>query len=262
MPDQHESQGFSASPQQRRLAALVEGGKAGAYRGLGEIAVEGPVTPMALTAALDRVVARHEILRTCFAAGPGVLVQRIVPPAPLAWRRCDLSAVPGPDQEIALAALRREAAAVELDLSAGPILQAWLATLAADRHLLFLALPALCADAVSFDLLAAELGRSWAGEEGNEGEILQYADAAEWLNHLLQAEDRAEARAAWAVGDLPAQAAAPAPWEIGGGMDLCLSASPSRCPGAWASGLPPPPATWPSPRRRSCWGPGWCRSAA
>ncbi len=214
MPDPQETQRFSLSPQQRRLWALMEEGRTGALRGVGEIAVEGPVSPASLETALARVVARHEILRTRFSGGPDGPVQRVAAPAPPAWSHRDLSGLPAPEQESALEALRREAAEVVLDLAGGPVLQAWLVSFAPDRQRLLLALPALCVDAVSCDLLAAEIGREWAGQAVDEEEgALQYADAAEWLNQLLRAEDRAEARAFWQVEGLTVQAAAPVPWE-------------------------------------------------
>ena len=55
-------QGFQLSPQQAHLWSLQEHD----YRARAAITIEGSLDPEALEAALNKIISRHEILRTAF----------------------------------------------------------------------------------------------------------------------------------------------------------------------------------------------------
>src|SRR5882724_3553236 len=88
----------------------------------------------ALQAALDRIVERHEALRTCFALVDGQPVQLIAAQARFALAVHDLSGHADP-QAAAQDEAEQEAAAA-FDLAAGPLIRGRLLKLAPDDHVL------------------------------------------------------------------------------------------------------------------------------
>src|SRR5437870_5095276 len=90
-------EGYRLSPQQRHLWALQPAGQPAPYRAWCAARVEGPLDHEVLRSALERTVARHEILHTLFrkVAGIDIPLQVIVEPAHLlAFHEHDLSDVP------------------------------------------------------------------------------------------------------------------------------------------------------------------------
>ena len=149
--------------------------------------------------ALRSVVARHEILRTTFARSPGVKLPGQVIHGELepSWAAEDLDAA----TEDELAALLAGEAAAPIDLGRGPILRAAFVRRGADRDLLVLTLPAVCADAPTLAIAAGELRTLLAGARPSPDDPLQYADYAEWRAESLHTD--AAAADAWNLTDLP-----------------------------------------------------------
>jgi amino acid adenylation domain-containing protein len=90
-------------------------------------------------------------------------------------------------QEEEIEALFERDGRIHFDLANGPALRVSLITLAADRHMLLISAPSLCADSTSLRIMVREIGRlcsSWGQEPS--GEPSQYADLAEWQNDLLE----------------------------------------------------------------------------
>lgn len=189
-------EGFLLSTQQERLWFLHCGGQwpdAGRppYRCSCTVAIGGELRVSTLYACLRQVVERHEILRTTFQQLPGMKLplQVVAEEASLAFSILDLSRCPCGELEPLFAELDRR----PVDLRNGPPLCGWLLILAPERHLLYLDLPALCADAASLKCLARELSLCYdAREDGGEPPMepdAQYADIAEWQKELLASED-------------------------------------------------------------------------
>ncbi|HZI20319.1 MAG TPA: amino acid adenylation domain-containing protein [Pyrinomonadaceae bacterium] len=191
-------EGFELSTQQKYLWAA--GGPAGgAFRAQCALLVEGELRPDALRGALGAAVARHEILRTAFRSLPGMEtpVQVIAEEAaPDPFDEVDLRGLPPAEREEQAERLFREALRAPFDLGAAPAPRVTLLRLDDDRHLLLLALPALCADAPTLGLLMAELARGYGGGAAPAGEVVQYVDFSEWQHQLLQSEEDA-GRAGW-----------------------------------------------------------------
>ncbi|WP_437277985.1 amino acid adenylation domain-containing protein [Sorangium sp. So ce375] len=188
-------QGVRLSPQQRRLWALHRSGTTVFTRA--SIRLEGDLDPARLAGALDRVVARHEILRTTFRRDPRLKfpLQAVSGAAP-AWHRVDLGGRAAGEQQAHVEALWREAARLEVDLERGPLLHVWLVRRADRLHDLLVAAPALSADAWTLDLLFRELADAYAGDRREDGEEpVQYAQFAEWQNELVDAAESAPAPA-------------------------------------------------------------------
>lgn len=110
-------------------------------------------------------------------------------------------------QEDAIAKLYSKADELAFDLNTGPLLRMSLLTLSPDRHMLLVNVSSLCADAVSLKNLVGEISRCYcAGADRDEvpDEPLQYADAAQWQNDLLESEDTQEGRKYWREHDFSA----------------------------------------------------------
>jgi amino acid adenylation domain-containing protein len=183
--------GFRLSPQQEQAwRAYAEGGRADLAV---QCAVEiGAGDPGRLEAALGRVVARHEILRTRFPRPPGltVPVQVVGEPGAGAFELAIERPARPPAHEglPGLLALERRRA---FDLADGPLVRARLFTTDGEGSLLVLTLPALVADPASARVLVEELAKEYAGA-APEGEPLQYADVAE-IFHEWQHPDEPDA---------------------------------------------------------------------
>lgn len=185
-------EGFRLSPQQKHLWSLQQGSQA--YLAQCAVRLEGNLQAEALRAALETVIDRHEILRTTFARLPGmnVPVQVIAESGTPSWDEIDLSGMETAEQNSKLEELFEEESRRPFDFEHGPLIHLTLAMLAADKHVLLLSLPSLCADRWTLRNLVGEVSRFYAAsspdDETSEGP-LQYADFCEWQNELLEAED-------------------------------------------------------------------------
>ncbi len=194
--------GFPLSPQQKRLwslrdGSLREGGGPTPFVAACAVAVHGPLDRDRLRGAVDRAVARHEILRTSFRTLPGMTLplQVVADHGAPDWRKAELPADTGAARRAAVRELLRAPVAVP-EAAGEPVLGAVLAAAGPDDHVLVLRLPALCGDAAALAVLAGEIARAYAGT-GSDEEVMQYADLAAWQNELLESEERAVGREHW-----------------------------------------------------------------
>src|SRR5437899_1332985 len=206
--------GFQLSLQQKRLWS---------WQGDGQLAVaqvalrlEGKLDVQRLKDALQKIVERHEMLRTTFQRSSGMKFpfQVVNVSAALSWEQVDLS---GPLDK-ATEKIRIEelfAACAEIDQERGPALHACLAMVSGDRQVLVLSLPALCADAATLTNLAEELFRLYANVTQNVAAPLQYADYSEWQKELLQKNDdeAREGKEYWVRHDFTSIPNLPLPFE-------------------------------------------------
>ncbi len=170
--------------------------------------LDGRLDVAALAASLGAIVGRHEVLRTAFAEVDGAAVQRILPPAEAPAPRLavvDLQALGPARGEAEAERLAARAAATRFDLARPPLLACELYRLAADRHLLALAMHHAVSDGWSIGVFLAELAacyRAALAGEGPEGAALpplpvQYADYAVWQRERLRGPELAAQLAAW-----------------------------------------------------------------
>ena len=200
-------QGYRLSPQQRRVWRLqqLDGGS---YRTLAGVLVEGPLDKNRLQAALAAVLARHEILRTDFRHVPGMSfpLQVVNSEAASAIDFHDL-AEPGPaDENGRLDQLFRRLMREPLAANGGTPLQVSLASLAPQKHVLLLGLPALCGDRASLENLAREIARFYDSASANGAlreDPVQYVEAAEVFLELLESEETEAGRDYWRRQNLP-----------------------------------------------------------
>ncbi|AYN38048.1 amino acid adenylation domain-containing protein [Streptomyces dangxiongensis] len=149
------------------------------YTTLSVLRLRGPLDTGALRTALDGLVARHGTLRTTFADHDGRAHQIVHPPRPVDLPVEDLA------DPAAVDALVEHEAATPFDLAAGPLLRARLARLAADEHVLVLAVHHIATDGWSVGVLGRDLGELYAAAlDGRRPALpalpVRYTDYAAW----------------------------------------------------------------------------------
>jgi amino acid adenylation domain-containing protein/non-ribosomal peptide synthase protein (TIGR01720 family) len=194
--------GFRLSPQQRRLWSLHRTDDVGPYRALCSVLIEGELDQGVLEAVLEDVMSRHEILRTTFNRLLGLnLPVQVINEGRIDWQpELDLSGLSADEQFSLLDSQFEEAKRRAFNLAEGPLLQASLITLAPAKKVLILGLPAVCSDGTGLKNLVHEISCSCRAylESGEvEAEQMQYADIAEYLTRLLEAEDTEPGREHW-----------------------------------------------------------------
>ncbi|MEV1047017.1 condensation domain-containing protein [Streptomyces sp. NPDC049916] len=147
--------------------------------------LRGTLDRAALGRALDALVARHEVLRTTYAAPSGRPHQVIADPAPGELPYTDLSGAADPADEAERVAA--DEAARPFDLAAGPPLRARLVRVAPDDHRLVVTFHHVAVDGWSVEILFRELGQLYGGEQPAEV-TLHYADYASWQRDRLRGE--------------------------------------------------------------------------
>jgi thioesterase domain-containing protein/acyl carrier protein len=168
------------------------------------IALEGPLDAPALARAVTEMIRRHEILRTTLALVDGVLIQRILPAAPVAL----------PEEEVPAARLAgwaRAHAGARFDLGAGPLVRIRLARATPAHHCLLVCLHHAIFDLWSFEIFMEELAALYGASRGGndaprEDPPLQYADYAVWQRRAWRGPAHDAGLTYWKqqlAGDLP-----------------------------------------------------------
>ncbi len=193
IPHADRDQRLPLSFAQQRLWFLAQmEGASEAYHIAGGIRLTGALDVAALRRALDRIVARHEALRTLFIEQDGEASQLILNTnGGFTLLEHDLSTDASPSA--ALARLSEQEAQAPFDLARGPLARGRLVRLAADEHVLLITLHHIIADGWSMGVLIDELGRLYASYSRGEGDPLpplpiQYADYAVWQRRWVEGE--------------------------------------------------------------------------
>jgi amino acid adenylation domain-containing protein len=166
-----------------------------------------------LERAMDAVAARHEALRTTFAADAGGPYQVIHPHGALARDRAmvDLSALTGAAQRAELARLQADDKVRPFDLAAGPPWRTRLVRLEAEIHVLIVAMHHLVSDGWSMHRWLEEVGAHYAAAPARAPALpelaVQPADVAVWQRRCLEAGAFDRARAYWRACLTPRPAA-------------------------------------------------------
>ncbi len=158
------------------------------------IHLRGALDRAALRAAVEALVARHEVLHTSFERLPGMPeALQVAGDAAVHWEEVE--------QEEALRAA-----------GAGALPSARLLRVGGDEHLLRLDVHALSVDSASFEHLARELAALYAAERGGEpveDEPVPYLAVSEWLNDVGGSEEAQAGRAYWGRQSEGAEAVLP-----------------------------------------------------
>jgi amino acid adenylation domain-containing protein len=188
---------------QQRLWFLEQLGELGSTYYVPErLRLRGELDRAALVRALDRIVARHEPLRTTFVMVGAEPEQRIVPAGESRFHLLEHDLRAHPEAETELRRLVEEESEAPFDLEHGPLARGRLVQLAPDDHVLLLTLHNVAADGWSMGLLSEELGTLYrAYRDGGEDPLpplaVQYADYAAWQRRSAQGEALQSQGAYW-----------------------------------------------------------------
>ncbi|HYX15541.1 MAG TPA: amino acid adenylation domain-containing protein [Nostoc sp.] len=191
-------QGFPLSPQQKHLWLLQQDSYL--YRSQCAILIEGDIEIKILKEALEKVIARNEILRTSFHRPRGLKIPIQVIDTNknifIAEHTLENNFSQPEEIEAVFNKLKQES----VKLASGQLLKVELVICSSKKHFLFINLPSLCADYKTLKNIVYEISQYYTiclqNAEITE-EPLQYADVATWQNELLEAEETATRRTYW-----------------------------------------------------------------
>ncbi|HEX9939387.1 MAG TPA: amino acid adenylation domain-containing protein [Longimicrobium sp.] len=164
--------------------------------------LRGELDRGALRRALDRIVARHESLRTVFAEVDGAPVQRIAPveESPFQLTEHDLRGLAEGGAE--LRRLMADEARAPFDLERGPLIRGRLVQLGDEDHALLITMHHIVSDGWSMGVFTRELNALYAAFRDGAPDPLaelpiQYADYAVWQRRWVEGELLREQEAYW-----------------------------------------------------------------
>src|SRR5262249_871219 len=123
--------------------------------------LRGHLDVSALQQAVNRMVARHEALRTSFALHHNEPVQVIASRLELPVPIIDLSSLPANQLEIEIENRSREEARLPFNLTTGPVLRAQILRVQPDDHVLLLTMHHIVSDRWSLGLAAEDLAEHY-----------------------------------------------------------------------------------------------------
>ncbi|MDR8367970.1 non-ribosomal peptide synthetase, partial [Pseudomonas sp. JL3] len=192
---------LSFAQQRLWFLAQLEGGSA-AYHIPAGLRLRGELDAIALTRALDRIVARHEVLRTTFVQEQGEEAEQRIAPVDVGFMLQLHVLADHPDAEAELLIMAEEEAREAFDLVRGPLVRGRLVRMADDDHALLVTMHHIVSDGWSADVLTRELGVLYeAFRQGQEDPLpalpVQYADYAIWQRCWLTGEVLQQQESYW-----------------------------------------------------------------
>ncbi|WP_155273917.1 non-ribosomal peptide synthetase, partial [Xanthomonas arboricola] len=193
IPVADRSRPVPLSPPQQRLWLLDQLGPASAAYCLPTaLQLRGALDKVALRAALNRLVARHESLRTHFPCVQGVPAQAFsADDAGLPLIDVDLRGLRDGERRRELERLVAQEAQAPFDLEQGPLIRGQLVQLADHHHVLLITQHHIITDAWSLRLMIGEVASLYAtfhsrARDSTPLPAVQYADFAAWQRQWLQ----------------------------------------------------------------------------
>ncbi len=162
----------------------------------------GPLDVSLLQRSIDKVVRRHDVLRTSFALIDGALAQIVHSEAVIPLPQDDLSGLPPPARDAEEERRTIAEAALPFDLKTGPLLRVRLLKLAKQEHMLLLTIHHIVSDGWSVGLFSDEIAAHYealsSGNLSTSPDLpLQYADYTIWKNEQNESAVGAEHRSYW-----------------------------------------------------------------
>jgi amino acid adenylation domain-containing protein len=155
--------------------------------------LRGTLDGPALVRAINAMVQRHEILRTCFRLGEGGEPEQIILSAVrIGVPVEDLAELDGETQRERVSKLLAEERERKFDLAQGPLLRAKLLRLAADEHILVCSIHHIVCDGWSAGVFNRELSTLYEAFQNSQSEnplsplAIQYADFALWQRSCFE----------------------------------------------------------------------------
>ncbi|WP_066383171.1 non-ribosomal peptide synthetase [Anabaena sp. CA = ATCC 33047] len=211
-------EGYQLSPQQTYIWQLQEQDKNQHYRVQMSVIIDGNLNREVFKLAVEKVVNRHEILRTNFKNVPGLTLplQIINPKNSSYYQELNLSQLDLPTQQAKCKELFQESKNINFNFAQDSLLNTYILTLSSHQHLLLISLPAICGDVKSLQNLVSEIKSLYtdnlASSEITE-EPLQYVDIATWQQELLTSSDSELGKNYWQQQDISAGINLKLPWQ-------------------------------------------------
>jgi amino acid adenylation domain-containing protein len=188
--------------QQRMWFLSQLDGMSEAYHILQSLRIRGELDRVALRRALDRLIVRHESLRTTFATVDGSPVQCIgdAQSSHFALVEHDLRGHAAALEELRTLSVQESKSA--FDLQTGPLIRGRLIQMERDTHVLLLTMHHIVSDGWSMGVFVRELNALYesyrlGGDDPLAPLQVQYADYAVWQRTVLSGEVLAEQSAYW-----------------------------------------------------------------
>ncbi len=194
------------------------------------VELKGELDRAALRQALDRIVARHEALRTTFGLVDEEPAQRIRAAEESRFYLVEHDLRRHEDAVGECERLAREEASTSFDLEAGPLIRGRLIRKSEEEHVLLITMHHIVSDGWSMNVLLKELSVLYGAFARGEAEALpelklQYADYAVWQRKWIEGEILQRQAEYWKktlagapeLLELPADHARPAQQDYAGG---------------------------------------------
>ena len=183
---------LSFAQQRLWFLAQMEGGSEAYHIALG-LRLTGDLDAVALRRALDRIVGRHEALRTRFVMVEGEPKQQISTEEESCFELEEHDLVEQEEGEQAVRRISEEEGKKGFDLERGPLIRGRLIRVREQEHVLLLTMHHIVSDAWSLGILRRELsvlyGAYTSGGEDPLPELeIQYADYAVWQRKWIEGE--------------------------------------------------------------------------
>ena len=191
----HEVYAMPASMAQKRfwlLDRLFSGNSA--FQLPACVRLSGPVSANLLEQSFQRIVDRHEILRTTFEEIDGELAQIVAPSSAFSLAITSLENLPEEQRESRVQQLIREEAQQPFDLARAPAFRARLFRLSPEQHVLAITAHHILADGWSHGVLQNELWSTYeALLEDREPQLaplpIQFGDFVAWQKEWLASDE-------------------------------------------------------------------------
>jgi len=192
---------FPLTEGQRQLWTLAQMGPV-ASRAFNEslrLDMRGPLDIEAMRNALQRVVDRHEALRTTFS--PNGDYQQIYSKVNLQVPVSDFSQLDEQGREMEVEKLIASEAQLPFDFERGPMLRAHIAILGSDHHLLTLTIHHIAVDGWSLSILLNEIREFYSSERQGDlcrlPEPMTYREYVDWQSRQQQSSQSESDEAYW-----------------------------------------------------------------
>jgi len=179
---------------QQRLWFLSQmEGVSEAYHIAGGLRLRGDLDRSALRQSLDRILVRHEALRTTFSQLDGEVIQRITPEQESRFHLLEHDLRGHGDIQGDLDRLIAEEASASFDLAHGPLIRGRLIRLSEEEHTLLITMHHIVSDGWSLGILVNELTTLYSAFLHGEADPLpelkvQYGDYALWQRKWIEGE--------------------------------------------------------------------------
>jgi amino acid adenylation domain-containing protein len=199
--EHREEMPLSFAQQRLWFLAQMQGGSRASHMPL-RLRIRGQLEKAMLRRALDRIMERHEALRTSFVMVKGEPRQRIAGVDESRFHLLEHDLRESGDVEAELKQLEREEAGAEFNLETGPLVRGRLVRVGEAEHWLLITMHHIVSDGWSLGIFFKELSELYRaymrGEDDGLPELeIQYVDYAVWQRKWMEKEGQLQQAEYW-----------------------------------------------------------------